>query len=370
MSAIAISIVALPRGDFSENRTGLRTTIADGDPISAGTRYPRFVTTRKVIASALALLALGAPRAGLAQSTSAVAEQLFLDGQSLMEHGKVSEACPKFAESQRLDPKLGTLLNLAACHEADGQLALAWSEFVDASALADRAKRSDRSAFAKDHIAALEKRLARLRITGPATSSPEAGLELRLDGKPLSSAALGTALPLDPGHHKLEAVAPGKKPWQTEIESRAGAESRVEIPALADESSSGAPPPAPLRVEARPEAPTSEQSFPLRTAGFVVGGVGIAGLAVGTIFGVLAFSKESQAHDVCPDAGCATPEGVNLHDSARTFATVSTIGFAAGALLTAGGLFLVLTAPKDPASASSQLRLRLAARGLDLTGSF
>jgi hypothetical protein len=317
------------------------------------------------------LSGVSASNTALAQpSSSPVAEQLFIDGQKLMERGKASEACPKFAESQRLDPKLGTLLNLAACHEAEGKLALAWSEFMDAKILADRAKRPDRIAFAKEHAAALEKRLAHLRITAPTTSSSEPAIELRLDGKPLSSAALGTPLPLDPGPHTLEAVAPGKKPWQNTIEARAGDESRVEIPVLADEPPSPAPPSTPPRADPRPEPSSGEEMSSLRTVGFITGGVGLAGLAVGTVFGVLAFSTEGKARDVCPNAGCPTPDGLDRHERARTQAMMSTIGFVAGALLTAGGLVLVLSAPRGHAPASATLRLRLGPGSLDLGGSF
>jgi hypothetical protein len=102
----------------------------------------------------------------------------------------------------------------------------------------------------------------------------------------------------------------------------------------------------------------------------IVGGVGVVGLAVGSIFGVLAFSKESQARQSCPDTDCATREGVDLHDQARTEAAVSTIGFAGGAVLVAAGLVLVLTSPSTRAPASSQLRLRLQPGGLRLASFF
>jgi hypothetical protein len=316
---------------------------------------------KRLVLSTLVLGALVWLNPAWAQtSSSALAEQLFIDGQTLMAHGRPSEACPKFSESQRIEPRLGTLLNLAACHEADGKLALSWSEFMDASVLAERAKRPDREAFAKEHIAALEKRLGRLRITAPVMSSSGHPPEIRLDGQVLSPVALGTALPMDPGHHTLEASADGKAPWKAVIESRAGTEARVEIPALADQPTASAPP-----VDGRPEpANPPEHGSPRRAAGLIVGGVGLAGVWVGSVFGLLAFSNESQARKVCPDAGCTTQKGVDLHDTARTQALVSTLGFAVGALLTATGVFLVLTVPRGRSPASAQLRVRFEPGGL------
>ena len=65
----------------------------------------------------------------------------------------------KFAESHRLDPSGGTILNLALCHEKEGKLARSWSEFTEAIAFARRDYRADREAEAQDHAGKLEPRL-------------------------------------------------------------------------------------------------------------------------------------------------------------------------------------------------------------------
>src|SRR5207244_597481 len=121
---------------------------------------------------------------------------------------------PKLAESQRLDPGGGTILNLAICHEALGKTASAWVEFLEALRIATLDGRGDREALAREHLLQIAPRLSRIRIEVPAEARAE-GLEIALNGVKLAEAAWGTPVPVDPGEQTVEVTAPKKVPWRT-----------------------------------------------------------------------------------------------------------------------------------------------------------
>src|SRR4030095_12249844 len=94
----------------------------------------------------------------------ALARELFYQGRELLQAKDYERACAKFAESQRLDPGGGTLLNLALCHELTGKTASAWAEFDQALRMARADQRPDREEFAQTHMSALAPRLSRVRV--------------------------------------------------------------------------------------------------------------------------------------------------------------------------------------------------------------
>jgi hypothetical protein len=208
------------------------------------------VRSRVVVVAVLAMLASfigGAPRV-FAQSASVQAQSLFDEGRRLIKAGKIAEACVAFESSQKLDPAITTLLNLAECREQNRQLATAWGTFIEANRVARGSKNAKLARVATNHARKLEPRLSRLTIAVP-TDRQVAGLEILRDSDPVNPASWNHALPIDGGTYTITARAPGRTPWSTTrtitIESDAQV---VEVPKLAEDK------PAP--VAARPRSPS------------------------------------------------------------------------------------------------------------------
>lgn len=325
--------------------------------------FRRAARRATVVAAAAAAVVLVDPAPASAQSTDRVlAEALFREGRALMEQEKIPEACAKFAESYRLDRALGTLINLALCHEKEGRTATAWAEFNEAAAEA-AAEKDDREPFARKHVAALAAELPRLALAVAPEASALSSLEIRLDGAALGRAAWSSPLPIDPGEHEIRATAEGKKPWSAKVTIPKGAGvTSLSVPALEDLPKANAEEPPPSPAPLSPAEPRSGSAQ--RTLGWVAGGVGVAGLAVGAVFGLRALSLKSERDAHCSSGNLCDQEGVDKDGDARSAATISTIGFVAGGVLAATGVVLVLTAPKG------STRVGVSGRGLFVGGTF
>ncbi len=269
-----------------------------------------------------------------------------------------ADACPKFAESERLDPAPGTLLNLATCYERNGQIASAWVTFKEAAAAARKADQTERARLARDKVAELEPKLPLLTIVVPAAAD-RPDLEIRRDGAIVGRPEWGAAIPVDPGTHVVEAAAPGRTPWQgTTNVGGANLKQSLEVPALEPAPAppavalpSTAPTPTPTPAPTLPPAPGDASSgAAMRTAAYVAGGLGVAGLAVGTIAGLLALGDHDTMSHECIASGSSlvcSARGFDASRDAQRAATASTIGFVAGAVLLAGATTLFLVAPSS-----------------------
>ncbi len=310
-------------------------------------------------------VALGGAPAAHAQTQTALAETLFQTAKKLMADGDYASACPKLAESYRLDPGNGTRLALALCYEAQGKTATAWGIFTDVAAAAKQENRSDREVIARAHIATLEPKLSRLVIDVAPPTANVPGLEVKRDGLLIAQPVWGTAVPVDPGDHVIQASAPGKKRWEAVVNLGPKADkAKLSIPILDDEAVVARPAPTSPTVRtadpslAGPEAagggPAKTDGSSGRTIGFVVGGIGIAALGVGAVFGVRAITKSSDAKSLCSTGPCANAEAVSTNSDAKTAARVADITVGAGLVAVAVGAYLVLSAPRSAPASSAK----------------
>jgi len=303
---------------------------------------------RKLLSTALTGLVLVISTSAFAEPSPddrAVARSLFEQGRTLMKENKFDEACPKLEESQRIDPGVGTLFNLADCFEHQGRVASAWAAFAEAADLAKRAGQEDREMVARERQSQLAPKLSKMRVH-MAQPLPH-GLELRYDDKPLSAAVLDNDIPVDSGEHKIRVSAPGKVPADTVVKIEVGAAlTTVEIPMLADAPAPEVVPVGPARSEDHVTQPTSSWQKP---AAIAAGAGAIIGLGLGTIFGLKASSEWSDAQSMGCEKAC-TPTGYGKWEDSRSSATVGTVGFVAGGLLAAAAVILFVTAPSESAA--------------------
>jgi serine/threonine-protein kinase len=323
------------------------------------------------VAASSVLLCTSLARAQSA-SDKVAAETLFEEGRKLVNQGQYVAGCRKLAESQRLDPGTGTLLNLADCYERAGRTATAWATWREAAAAARSSGQTEREQLAREHATALEAKLVRLAID-VADTNRVPGLTISRDDAPVSEALWGSSVPVDPGRVVVRASAPGYQAWSTEVQIAADRpETRVSVPAL---SSLGAAPPVGTvpgqsvpgqSTDAVPGASppggtvpggavpgTADSGTPgsgRRVLGIVAVSLGGVGVAVGSYFGLKAKSKYSDSKVYCTTSiNVCQPQGVQLRNEAISAGNLATVGFALGGVALVGGIDLIATASSSKA---------------------
>jgi hypothetical protein len=270
------------------------------------------------------------------------ADALFHEGVVKFDAGQISQACAAFTESLRLDPKLGTLLNLALCHERDGKPATAWLEWSHAAAWATQNGQRERREFANQHLITLEAQLSRVLLKLPPARELSS---VEVDGEPLPEPRWFLPMFLDPGEHSVAVSAPGKyRETLKVVVPRHPSMQLIAVPPLRDVNPGDKQRAAP--TSSGPTAPAEPRGHTSSALAWTAGAIGLAGVLVGSIFGVLTLEKRDDIGAHCSGNRC-DPTGAQLHDDAQTLALVSTVGFTVGAIGLVTGAVLVLSAPKD-----------------------
>jgi hypothetical protein len=200
-------------------------------------------------------------------------------------------------------------------------------------------------------------------------------VRVSVDGRPVLDQLDGKPVNVDPGAHVFTFEVSAYPPSTRTIvvtEGQKGRRERVTI--LRGPSPEPAPPVAPRpSLDANPpvaaQADTASATGPApatggigaqKILGLVVSGVGVAGVAVGSLFGLMTLSQKSQQETACPSATACSPGGhalaVGDHSTGMTDSTISTVGFiAGGALLTTGAVLFFTSSPSPERSPSSRI---------------
>jgi hypothetical protein len=273
------------------------------------------------------------------------ADALFERAQRAMDRGDAASACADFAESQRLDPAVGTELNLGECSKRLGRLAIALTHFQ--SARAQLAAGDPRIPFAEQSIAELGARVPRVAVQTAGVAAP--GMRVQCNGAEIADAQLGAMLPVDPGRYVCDVRAPGHAEARAEISIQEG-ERRTIVLTLG--------PPIATSTGGAPARSTSTE-VPGRTQrvwGVITGGVGAVGMVVGGVLGLAAKSTYDDALLSCQGGlSACSVEGVEGVERAHAQALASTLAFVLGGALVVGGVVLYLTAPTSSGAPAAGL---------------
>ena len=184
-------------------------------------------------------------------------------------------------------------------------------------------------------------------------------VKVTMDGEVLAERLDGTALAIDPGLHSFVFEAPNQPSVTKQLVIREAEKDRkesIQLGVAAAGDTADEPPAA--------SASASGGGMPAqKVLAIVAAGIGVAGVATGSVFGVMAMQKKDDAEKLCPDQ-CADKKGTDAWSDAKQAGTFSTIGFVVGGVGLAGAAVLWFTAP------SAQAKVGIGPGSIQLRGSF
>lgn len=329
----------------------------------AGSALLRY-TLAAVVASSL----LGAPGLAAAQSDEdkAAARALALQGGAALNAGKYADALDLVSRAEQLLHAPTHLLMIARSQAGLGHIVAAQETYLrlvreELPPTAPTAfKKAQQSA--RDELAALEPKIAQLRISLDGAGSRK--VTVKMDDQPVSPALLGVYRPVDPGKHEVVAAAAGQNPVRGSVELKEGEQKELKLTIPEGPAAPADMPGGGVAVgvgsgsaagtTTTPKNEASSPGFftPLRGAGIGVGALGIAGVAVGAIF--LAHGGSASSESDARFAACKmarTCEGENT-DEAKAIAaldadaarskTIGAVALIGGGVALGAGVALIL----------------------------
>lgn len=313
---------------------------------------------------ALSLAASFVPRA-YAEPTAgeiAAARELFEEGLKLEDKAQWAEALERFRKVASVKTTPAVRFHMALCLENMGKLVDALVEFQRAQT--DDAGASNVSANAGKHVADLKERIPRLILKVPAGID---GVGVTVDGVPVTPSLVGTAMPLDPGAHKIVVQAPKHTNFTKEVDlTERGKPVTVEVTLVAGPEVTGEEPPPP-----KDEKPgvTMSSGGP-GALPWIFGGLGVAALAGSGAMFLLRQGTIKDLEGMCGANGTSCPERArDTFDKGRTYNTYGNILLAVGAVSLATSVVLFIVAPSKPTETNASWKKPAVSVGA-LPGSF
>jgi hypothetical protein len=242
--------------------------------------------------------------------------------------------------------------HIGMCEEHLGQLAAALGDYELAAHEADEAKVAEVSAQVASRRDELKARIPQLTITRGAGGEYAS---VSLDGVSLGASSIGVKLPVDPGPHRVEALASGFKPFRATIDIGEKESKKVEVTLERIPAPAQNPDAVAVGTTTAPDADVE----PPRTnvLPFVVGGVGVASLGAGVVFLLL---RQNAINTL--DTECTLPPGhecpasaQSTYDQGKTYNLLANISLGVGAAAVGAGTVLFFTQKKPKSTAPVNL---------------
>jgi hypothetical protein len=344
-------------------------------------------------------------------SAKGAARELANEAKSDFDAGKFEEAGSKFQRAYEI-AKVPTLAVWAArALVKRGKMVGASELYRQAALLAPNDlwvgdTQQQAQVDAEKELAEVQPRIPKLRIRVEGAVAND--VELAVDGARIATALLGIDLPTDPGKRhvvgkrgaevveqtvdlaegerketvvKFNPVAPvvaqpGKpaeafpapqmvvQPAVSQPVLNAAPVGSIIAPGTEGRRAGLATAPVPLVTET--SSPASNSGTGQRTWGWVVAGVGAAGLLTGAVTGIVVMSNTSLRND-CPNGGCPSSKSSSV-DSYNLMRNISTAGFIVGGLGAAVGVSLMLWTPRH--ESDSRMALWLGPSSAGVKGAF
>jgi hypothetical protein len=323
-------------------------------------KFARALSGSLLAATLLVSLPSWAEGVSVADATSAQhksADKKLAEGRKLFKAGKFEAAIAAFEAAHEIVANPEARLMKARAHQNLGELVKARAAYAAAIAEGEPAvqhneKYRDTLQSARKELKELEGVLARVTIN---LRHAPSGTKVEIDGEPLDTSKLGEPILLPPGAVEVTATSPdGREVKSRKLTLTAGQDAKVDLAFTRDDADDVPPSIVEEGVEAPPPdepAPAPSSGSGKRTAAFIAGGVGVAGLATFAVFGAMSNSKYNSLDKACTGSVCPANRQDDI-DAGKRDQLLANIGLVVGAVGVGASATLFLLASGDSSSST------------------
>lgn len=278
------------------------------------------------------------------------AQSRFQRGKDLLAKKKYDEALVEFRASHDIVSSPNTRLQMARCLRGMGKLVAAYAELGRTSVEAKEMLAQD-NRYQRAYDSAVAERAEIQPQLGFVTLTIENATDdtkVVVDGEEIRRAAWSEPAPVAPSNAEIVVSTPGHADVHRTVALAAGQKQALTIDAMSGDSGGASPAPAPP-----PPAADEGHGISMRTWSYVAGGVGVAGLAAFTVFGLMAKSTYDDLNGACNGGPCPASKADEVN-SGKTQQTVANVSLAVGLVgVAAGATLFVLSMPKSAPAGSA-----------------